>query len=77
VRLVLAKKDIPADSKVNQKITLQKILVAVYGAEPSMDAADYTISISKNIMHNFMLCMLYELMWIYLMYTRIQYMSQQ
>jgi nucleotide-binding universal stress UspA family protein len=37
-----------AASKVSQKITFQKILVAIDGSDPSMDAADYAISISKE-----------------------------
>jgi len=37
-----------AASKVSQKITFQKILVAIDGSDASMDAADYAISISKE-----------------------------
>ena len=37
-----------AASKVSQKITFQKILVAIDGSDLSMDAADYAISISKE-----------------------------
>jgi nucleotide-binding universal stress UspA family protein len=37
-----------AANKVSQKITFQKILVAIDGSEPSMDAAEYAISISKE-----------------------------
>jgi nucleotide-binding universal stress UspA family protein len=37
-----------AAGKVSQKITFQKILVAIDGSDASMDAADYAVSISKE-----------------------------
>ena len=38
----------PAASIASQKIMFYKILVAIDGSDPSMDAADYAISISKE-----------------------------
>jgi nucleotide-binding universal stress UspA family protein len=37
-----------AASTASQKITFYKILVAIDGSDPSMDAADYAISLSKE-----------------------------
>jgi nucleotide-binding universal stress UspA family protein len=48
VGLISAKTDMSSDSKIGQKITFQKILVAIDGSDASMDAADYAISISKE-----------------------------
>ena len=38
----------PAASIASQKITFQKILVAIDGSDESMNAADYAVSISKE-----------------------------
>jgi nucleotide-binding universal stress UspA family protein len=38
----------PTTSTANQKIIFSKILVAIDGSEPSMDAADYAIIICKQ-----------------------------
>ena len=40
--------NIPETSTSSQKIMFYKILVAIDGSDPSMDAADYAISISKE-----------------------------
>jgi hypothetical protein len=43
----------------SQQTKISKVLVAIDASDASMCAADHAISISKNIMQNFTLCMLY------------------
>jgi nucleotide-binding universal stress UspA family protein len=38
----------PTTSTASQKIIFYKILVAIDGSDPSMDAADYAVSLSKE-----------------------------
>jgi nucleotide-binding universal stress UspA family protein len=38
----------PTSSTANQKIIFSKILVAIDGSDPSMNAADYAVSMSKE-----------------------------